>query len=113
MAVGANFAIAITALVLSRPISRFVSPALPGTIPNGLIQAGEPVVGGGILLAVAFINGLGGLECEVLWIRYMAFLVNSTYVFPTFCFYLLGLGLGGLVYVMLERWISPARQRWA
>lgn len=108
MAVCVNFAIAITALALSRPISRAVVSSLAGqqTIANGLGKADEPKVGGTILLAVAFLNGLGGLACEVLWIRYMSFLVNSTYVFPTIlCFYLLGLGLGGLVYVLLARWI--------
>jgi predicted membrane-bound spermidine synthase/tetratricopeptide (TPR) repeat protein len=112
IAVGVNFAIAIAALALSRPISRAIAPSLAKeqAIANGL-EEGEPTVGEGLLLAVSFLNGLGGLACEVLWIRYMSFLVNSTYVFPTIlCFYLLGLGLGGLVYILLERRIRrPAR----
>ncbi|MFH1370895.1 MAG: fused MFS/spermidine synthase [Planctomycetota bacterium] len=113
MAVGVNFAIAIAAIALSKPISRAIAPSLESqqAVSNGWDKTEEPAVGGTLLLAVAFVNGLGGLACEVLWIRYMAFLVNSTYVFPTIlCFYLLGLGLGGLVYILLERWIRrPAR----
>ena len=56
-------------------------------------------------------NGLAGLACEVLWIRYISFLVNSTYVFPTILLiYLLGAGAGGLVYGLTAKWIRrPAR----
>jgi len=127
MAVGVNFAIAVAAIVLSIPISRAVvsskgqravakneEAALPASASASRRRdgkRGEPAVGGALLLAVAFLNGLGGLACEVLWIRYMSFLVNSTYVFPTIlCFYLLGLGLGGLIFILLARWIRrPVR----
>jgi spermidine synthase len=113
VAVGVNFLVAIVALVLSRPIARATIPApaeenqFELTPPKG----SEPVVPGSLLLTVAFLNGLAGLACEVLWIRYMAFLISSTYVFPTIlCIYLLGMGLGGLVYGLLARWIRrPAR----
>ena len=108
VAVGVNFVIAIVALALSRPIACAVAPALSETNQleptdlGELDQPKEPVVPGWLLLTVAFMNGLAGLACEVLWIRYLAFLGNSIYVFPVIlCIYLLGVGLGGLVYGLL------------
>ena len=108
VAVGVNFVIAIVALALSRPIALAVAPALTEenhfepTDSKELDQPEKSVVPGWLLLTVAFLNGLAGLACEVLWIRYMAFLGNSIYVFPVIlCFYLLGVGLGGLVYGLL------------
>jgi spermidine synthase len=102
MAVGVNFAIAITAFVLSRYGSALSQDeSIPITVKNP-DKAEESMVPGAILLTTAFINGLAGLACEVLWIRYLAFLVNSAYVFPLIlCIYLLGAGLGGLVYGFL------------
>ncbi len=108
VAVGVNFAIAVVAVVLSKPLSRAVASSSEDqqAVLNGRDKTDEPAIGPALLLAVAFVNGLGGLACEVLWIRYMSFLLNSTYVFPTIlCFYLLGLGLGGLIYVLLAKWI--------
>jgi spermidine synthase len=104
-AIGVNIAIAVTALVLSRPVARAIAPTGAKATPEGLTdpaistQAQEHQVAGAILLTLAFMNGLAGLACEVLWIRYLAFLDHMAYVFPTIlCIYLLGLGLGGLIY---------------
>jgi len=105
LAVGINFVIAILALALSRRADTALSaiptvPPIPHTGRPDHIE--EPEVPAWLLLALAFLNGFAGLACEVLWIRYMSFIVNSTYVFPTIlCVYLLGAGLGGLIYGLL------------
>ncbi|MGD0596348.1 MAG: tetratricopeptide repeat protein [Sedimentisphaerales bacterium] len=105
LAVGVNFVIAILALVLSRRADTALSdiPApLPTPHTERIDHNEEPEVSARLLLALAFLNGFAGLACEVLWIRYMSFIVNSTYVFPTIlCVYLLGAGLGGLIYGLL------------
>jgi len=55
-----------------------------------------------LLPMVALLVGLSGMACEVLWMRYLAFLNNSAYAFPTVLgIYLLGLGLGSLAYRLL------------
>ena len=94
VAVSVNFAIAIVAIAM--PWRREAGVAV------GLKESekvGESAASGGLLLTVAFLNGLAGLACEVLWIRYRTFFINSTYVFATvLCVYLLGMGLGGLIY---------------
>jgi spermidine synthase len=52
-----------------------------------------------LLLAVAFLAGMAGLSCEVLWVRYMGFFGNDPYVFTMILgTYLLGLGAGSLFY---------------
>jgi predicted membrane-bound spermidine synthase/tetratricopeptide (TPR) repeat protein len=105
LAVGVNFVIAILALALSRRADTALS-AIPTTLPTPHTERidhnEEPEVSARLLLALAFLNGFAGLACEVLWIRYMSFIVSSTYVFPTIlCVYLLGAGLGGLIYGLL------------
>jgi spermidine synthase len=105
LAVGVNFVIAILALALSRRADTALSAIpVPLSTPHTekIDRNEEPEVFAWLLLALAFFNGFAGLACEVLWIRYMSFIVNSTYVFPTIlCVYLLGAGLGGLVYGLL------------
>ena len=104
VAVVVNFGIAIVAMALSVPMSRSAvsAPVVEPAVP----KSEEALAGVTLLLTVAFLNGLAGLACEVLWIRYMAFLISSTYLFPTIlCIYLLGLGLGGLIYGLLAGWI--------
>jgi spermidine synthase len=105
LAVGVNFLIAILALVLSWRADTALS-AIPTPLPahhtERIDHNEEPEVPARLLLALAFLNGFVGLACEVLWIRYMSFIVSSTYVFPTIlCVYLLGAGLGGLIYGLL------------
>jgi len=71
----------------------------------------EPQISSSILLIIGFINGLAALACEVFWIRYMSFMVNSTYVFPTIlCIYLLGAGAGSLIYGLFARRIKRPAQ---
>jgi spermidine synthase len=105
LAVGVNFVIAILALALSRRADTALSDIptpLPTPHTERIDRNEEPEVSAWLLLALAFLNGFAGLACEVLWIRYMSFIVNSTYVFPTIlCVYLLGAGLGGLIYGLL------------
>ena len=105
LAVGANFVIAILALALSRhadTVLSDVSAPLPTPHTERIDNNEEPEAPARLLLALAFLNGFAGLACEVLWIRYMSFMVNSTYIFPTIlCVYLLGAGLGGLIYGLL------------
>ncbi len=101
VAVGVNFAIAIAAFVLSKPAeSRIAEP----TAPKESYKPQESTVPGWLLLTVGFLNGLAGLACEVLWVRYMAFFGDSTYVFPTIlCIYLFGMGLGSLIYGLFAK----------
>ena len=55
-----------------------------------------------VLPWVAFATGLAGLCCEVLWTRYLVFFNNVHYVFTTILvLFLLGLGLGSLLYRLL------------
>jgi len=108
--IGVNVVIAVTAVALSRPLARVIAPGRTETFqsdPATSIQAQEQETPGWILLTLAFMNGLAGLACEVLWIRYLAFLDHTAYVFPTIlCIYLLGIGLGGLIYGLLAGWIK-------
>jgi spermidine synthase len=108
--IGANVVIAVTAFALSRPVARAIAPdwtKTPQSDSTTSTQAQEQETPGWILLTLAFMNGLAGLACEVLWIRYLAFLDHTAYVFPTIlCIYLLGIGLGGLVYGLLAGWIK-------
>ncbi len=110
LAVVINFAIAVVVLVISRnrdiPLA-----AVPVRQTEGIDLYNEPPARQSLLLAVAFLNGMAALACEVLWIRYMSFIVSSTYVFPLIlCVYLLGAGLGSLIYGLLAgRICRPAR----
>lgn len=105
VAVGVNVAIAATALALSRPVARAITLGGAKTLqetPDNLTLGRERQSRGVILLILAFMNGLAGLACEVVWIRYLAFFGHTAYVFPTIlCVYLLGIGLGGLIYGLL------------
>lgn len=109
-AVGVNIAIAVTAIALSRPVARAITPGLAKSLQSStedLTQRQEPQIPGAILLSLAFMNGLAGLACEVVWIRYLAFFSHTAYVFPMIlCVYLLGIGIGGLVYGLLAHWIK-------
>ncbi|MGD0551659.1 MAG: fused MFS/spermidine synthase [Sedimentisphaerales bacterium] len=111
VAVGVNIAVAVTALALSRPAARAIASGLAESLQcppaDSTQRQEEPQMPGAILLSLAFVNGLAGLACEVLWIRYLAFFSHTAYVFPTIlCVYLLGIGLGGLVYGLLAGWIK-------
>ncbi|MGA2323169.1 MAG: tetratricopeptide repeat protein [Sedimentisphaerales bacterium] len=116
LAVGVNFVIAILALALSRraDIALSAIPTPPLTPHTERIDHNEePEMFAQLLLALAFLNGFAGLACEVLWIRYMSFIVSSTYVFPTIlCVYLLGAGLGGLIYGLLAGRTRPPSVWW-
>jgi spermidine synthase len=102
-AVGINIVIVIAAIALSKPLAGAIVSASANTnqgkptVQQNQVQ--EPQVSSRMLLIAAFLNGLAALACEVLWIRYLAFLSHAAYVFPTIlCIYLLGMGLGGLIY---------------
>jgi spermidine synthase len=64
------------------------------------------------LLAIAFLNGLAGIVCEVVWFRYLDFLLflgHPAYVFPAIlCIYLIGLGIGGFLFQRCARRRSPS-----
>jgi spermidine synthase len=64
----------------------------------------------GFVLALAFVSGLAALSCEVLWVRFLAFLSNVAYAFPLILtIYLLGVALGSLIYrAFLSRSGRPA-----
>lgn len=118
LAAGVSFVVALAAFALSQPLFRATNPALadaPQSKPARRRAAPEPPavaqVPGALLLSTAFLNGLASLACEVLWIRYLAFLNQEAYVFPTIlCIYLLGLGLGGLIYGLLAGKIHRSAQ---
>jgi spermidine synthase len=88
-AVGINIVVVIAAIVLSKPLAGTIVSASvntdegKSTVPVQHNQVQGPQVSSGLLLITAFINGLAALACEVLWIRYLAFLSHSAYVFPT------------------------------
>ncbi len=105
IAVGINIVIILAAIALSKPLAGAIASASTNTNQGKSTaavqpkQANDSQVSGVLLLIVAFLNGLAALECEVLWIRYLAFLSHTAYVFPAIlCIYLLGMGLGGLIY---------------
>jgi spermidine synthase len=104
-AVGINIVIVIGTIALSKPLAGAIASAsantdrAKSTAPVQPNQANDSQVSSRMLLIAAFLNGLAALACEVLWIRYLAFLGHSAYVFPTIlCIYLLGMGVGGLIY---------------
>ena len=110
VAIGLDLLIGSVAILLARPSARTKS-AIGDECGEGESAgdgASEPDVAapGWLLLGIAFANGLAGLVCEVVWFRYLAFLIvkRAAYVFPTIlCLYLLGLGVGGLIYSLLGR----------
>ncbi|MGB7769690.1 MAG: fused MFS/spermidine synthase [Verrucomicrobiia bacterium] len=110
-AVGVNVAVAVAAFALSGPIGRAAALEPAGATPSeatGQAKPPEPLelkqTTALVLLVVGFLNGMVSLTCEVLWVRYLLFLSTKAYVFPTIlCVFLLGLGLGGLVYSVLQR----------
>ncbi|HXC99164.1 MAG TPA: fused MFS/spermidine synthase [Verrucomicrobiae bacterium] len=108
-AAGVTLFVGFAAFALSRPLSSVKEP-MPASESRATNRPAKPEpnqqmhVPGLLLLGIAFVNGLGSLMCEVLWFRYLAFLIleRAAYVFPTIlCIYLLGLGLGGLIYSLL------------
>jgi spermidine synthase len=114
VAVGVNSLIALAAFALSKPVACATDPAMtnpPSSRPNGRWPAPAPTgqdrVPTALLFVVAFLNGLASLTCEVLWFRYLAFLSTRVYVFSMIlCIYLLGLGIGGLIYSLVARRIG-------
>jgi spermidine synthase len=114
VAVSDTFLVALATFALSRPLARAANPAPTNASSHEPMcrQAGQEPTSpawrsGMFLLSVAFLNGLAGLSCEVLWFRYLIFLNGGAYVFPTIlCVYLLGLGLGGLIYSFFARRIE-------
>jgi spermidine synthase len=100
LAVVINFVIAFVALAIS--IRNDVAlPAVP-VHQTQMPDHYESRVPSSLLLTIAFLNGFAAIVCEVLWVRYISFMVGSTYVFPIIlCVYLLGAGLGSLVYGLL------------
>jgi spermidine synthase len=100
-AVTVNFAVAIITLVMSLyPHKNTSGIQTQSDKETDLPQV--PQSPAFMLLTIAFLTGLAGLACEVLWVRYMSFTVSSTYVFPLIlCVYLLGTGLGALIYGLL------------
>jgi spermidine synthase len=114
VAVGVNLAVAVAACALSGAIARAGVPEPAGATPSkprGPATAPKPLelnqTTALVLLMVAFLNGVASLACEVLWIRYLSFLSSKAYVFPTIlCVYLLGMGLGGFIYSVLQRRIG-------
>ncbi len=109
--VGVSILVGLAAFTLSKPLSAANEP-MPITVPQSKLT-GQPAksepselahVPRLLLLSIAFVNGLASLMCEVLWFRYLAFVILGlpAYMFPTILFiYLLGLGLGGLIYGLL------------
>jgi spermidine synthase len=109
VAAGDTLLVALAALALSRSmgIAARSEPAngiAPRPAPRLAVPepATEIPAPGFLLLSVAFLNGVASLVCEGLWVRYLAFLGAQAYVFPTILgVYLLGLGVGGLIYGLL------------
>jgi spermidine synthase len=114
-AVGINIVVVIGTIFLSKPLAGAIVSAPVNADNDKSTASMQPKqtnnVSPRILLTAAFINGLAALACEVLWIRYLAFLSHSAYVFPAIlCIYLLGMGLGGLFYGLFAGRIRrPAR----
>lgn len=113
-AVGCNMAVAVVAFAISGSIARAAGPEpADATPPKSSDPATVPAsfelkqTAAFVLLLVAFLNGVASLACEVLWVRYLSFLSSKAYVFPTIlCVFLLGMGLGGFVYSVLQRRIG-------
>ena len=109
-----NLLVGLAALGLSHSMSRMPAPR---NDPDGDARKHrrQPDTSGPgtepppawLLLAIGFLNGFASLACEILWFRYLSFLEQSPYVFPTVIgIYLLGLGTGGLIYCILSRRIQ-------
>jgi spermidine synthase len=113
LAVATNLALASAMLVLGLVVRRRTGPADVAVPPEAdleqrLIRAGvlRPARDSRkLLLAVAFLSGVAGLSCEVLWMRYLAFFSTIAYTFTTILtVYLIGIAAGSLVYrVLLAR----------
>ena len=100
LAVVINFVIAVVALAISlrNDVALPASPVHQTQMPGHY----ESRVPSSLLLTIALLNGFAAIVCEVLWVRYISFMVGSTYVFPIIlCIYLLGAGLGSLFYGLL------------
>ncbi|MHC5035598.1 MAG: fused MFS/spermidine synthase, partial [Planctomycetota bacterium] len=107
VAAGVNLVVAAAVVVimqgLPRPEGAALLPAESAEAPPEVESAApEAAPAGrsvrGLLVAVAFLSGLAALSCEVLWVRYLAFLSNVAYVFPAILgTFLLGLGAGSLL----------------
>lgn len=110
-----NLAVAVAAFALSGPIARIAGSERTDLTPSkatGPTKSAEPLelmqTTAFVLLIVAFLNGLASLSCEVFYgSATCLFLSSKAYVFPTIlCVFLLGMGLGGLVYSVLQRRIG-------
>jgi spermidine synthase len=120
VAAGVNLLIAVGVVVIMRGLPRpegatraSAESAEEGSGPASPASQAGPAGRGprGLLVVVAFLSGLAALSCEVLWVRYLAFLSNLAYVFPAILgTYLLGLGAGGLFCrALLARSARPLR----
>jgi spermidine synthase len=118
VAVGVSILVALAAFALSRrlvPVSGPVEAAVPQSEltsgPSVSEPSGQVPLPGLLLLNIAFLNGLASLTCEVLWFRYLAFLGQAAYVFPTILgIYLLGLGFGSFIYGLLASRVPLSAQ---
>jgi len=112
IAVALNLLLAMVVVVLRLTRPRHTRPALkPSVPPTDAGTDASPTIAG-LLLAVAFLCGLAGLSCQVLWVRFLAFFsTNTAYAFPTILgVFLLGLGLGGIACrALLARFHDPLR----
>lgn len=104
-AAGVNVLLAGSAALLA---SRFGATAAEESVePSPSVEEKEAETASAgrrrrVLLVVAFATGTAGLSCEVLWTRYLAFFKHISYVFTTLLMlFLLGLGLGSLLYRLL------------
>ncbi|HTQ52409.1 MAG TPA: fused MFS/spermidine synthase [Candidatus Acidoferrales bacterium] len=99
-AVAINILIGLAAIAIPDPAPRETEPALKPSKRS----APDFVAPAKWLLTIAFVNGLAGLICEVVWFRYLAFIIleRPAYAFPAIlCVYLLGIGLGSFAYSLL------------
>lgn len=105
LAVATNLLIAAAAMGIRHlkgapapaPTPTATKPASPAT---GVIDDPADRTGARILLFVAFLSGFTTLACEVLWVRFLAFVCTSTpYTFTAIlCLFLVGLALGSFIY---------------
>ncbi len=99
IAVGINLVVAAAIALLQIRISRGARPAAKEPVAAAPAPPGVPRT---LLLGLAFLGGLAGLACEVLWLRYMYFVTSVAYSFTNIlAIFLLGLGAGSLLYRLL------------
>ncbi len=107
-AVGIYIVLAVVVLVLWKPINTLSNLDLTDIDKTKSFREEKTVLHSDykvpvwFFLVVAFFNGVVGLTSEILWMRYLSFLASIAYVFPVLLsIYLLGIGIGSLIYRML------------